>query len=508
MACAAALACGACGGGGADDAPRGAEVAIVGESVKLRADEALPARSAIFDGSSVRLRGARGEVLGVQVLRAAGAGPETAAIALRVDGARVDAFAVDHHDVRKPSTSMYGPSRGRGRYPDRLTPQAGPVVAARAAYFDVAIARDAAPGTYAGELTIGERRLPLALVIDAAEVPDPGAAPRVWGYYDASIVRRVHGVEGEAATLAIEKQYAALFRAHGVVASPELVPASWPARRELVAGLAYVPVLLPSEPSALAADVRAWTPLLAETDQRAFAIPIDEPRSIGAQMQVRMRARGLRAAGGGPAARVLYAVTHEPTVWLGDDIDVYISPFAVRPGAAYAAWTYNGTPPWAGAMILDTDGAAMRTWGWIAYRYRVPLWYVWDVLFWADRYHRGRQAMPLDLIAEPVTFDDGEDHGNLDGLLAFPGVLPSLRLKALRRGLQDRALLERLEACAGAAAAEAIAGGMVPRALGEAKRGDERAWPIEEEAWEAARLRVLDGIAACPNPSPNPNPNP
>lgn len=470
----------ACGSGAPRSAPPA--LAVVGESTRLRLDERLPATTAIFDGDTVRLRGVRGEVLGVQVLRAA---PDATTAALAIDGAAVAGFAVDHHDVRQPSTTMYGPSRGRGRYPDRLTPHAGPVPLARAAYFDVAIARDAAPGRHRGELVVGARRIPVELTVEAATLPDLGAAPRVWGYYDASIIARVHGTLGDdAATLALERGYAALFRAHGMVASPEMTEDRWEARKELVAGLAFVPVLLPVEPAALAASVRGWVARLAGTGQVGFAIPIDEPRSAMAQARVRLRARLVRAAGGGPG-RFLYAVTHVPTAILGDEIDVYIAPrgTAVPPGSQ--AWTYNGTPPWAGAMILDTEGAAIRSWGWIAFVHDLPLWYVWDVLFWADRYHRGRDAMPRDLLAEPVTFDDGEDHGNLDGLLAYPGPLPSLRLKALRRGVQDRLLLDALAACRGRPAALAIAGALVPYRV------------APEAAWEAARRRILDGLVGC-----------
>lgn len=446
----------------------GAAVAIVGESTKLRAEDARPATSAIFDGTTVRLRGARGEVLGLQVVRAAG---EPSALDLALDGAAVRRFAVAHHHVTRPSTAMYGPSRGPGHYPDELIAADGAAPLAGPAYFEVAIARDAAPGLHRGALTVGGDRHPVELTVDAFTLPDLAAAPRVWGYYDPTVV-------GDRAE---ERRYAALFRAHGVAVSPELTPATWADRQDAVAGLRFVPALLPREPDALAADVRWWAATLAGTGQVAFAIPIDEPRSTLAQAAVRVKARLVRAAGGGPG-RFLYAVTHEPTPLLpaGGDVDVFIAP-----GAPPGGWTYNGTRPAAGAMILDTDGAALRSWGWIGFVRDTPLWYVWDVLFWADRYHRGRGVRPGDLHADPVTFDDGEDHGNLDGALAHPGVHGSLRLEALRRGLQDRALLDGLAACAGRDAALAVAAAVVP------------ALPTDEAAWEAARRRVLDGLTAC-----------
>ncbi len=480
----------------------GAELAVVGESTRPRWEDPLPAVTPLFDGERVRLRGVRGETLGVHVVRAP---RKHVPVALAFDGdgsagLRLEAFTVEHHRVNAPSTSMYGGSRGRGRYPDRLTPTQQPVTAERSAFFDLAIARDAAPGPRTGTLTVGERRIPVELVIEDLELPDLAAAPWVWAYYDAKEVKRADDV---ADVLGQERRYAALFRSRGVVASPELTAASWTDRKELVAGLRFIPVLLPLEPAAIATEVAGWIERTAGSGQVPFAIPIDEPRRLIDQLRVRARAGWVRAGGGGPG-RFLYAVTHEPSWLLGGDVDIYISPSAA--GKHAGAWTYNGGPPWAGAMVLDAAEPGTRTWGWIGFRYDVPLWYVWDAMYWRDRYNRGRDAAPLeDLREKPVTFDDGEDHGNLDGVLVYPGVLPSLRLDAIRRGLQDRALLELLAACAGRPAADAIVTPLVPRALGEARRGERASWPSDDAVFERARLRVLDELVACRRRPPAPS---
>ena len=476
---------------------------MTGESTKVRLGDPLPAESAIFDGERVRLRGGRGEVLGVVVWRAA---PDEVPVALAIDGAEVAGHQVRHHVVRRPSTRMWGPSRGRGAWPDRLVPVAGAVPTTRAAYFAVTVPRGASPGLHAGTLTVGDRAVPVELEVDAIELPDLGAAPRVWAYYDPREIARAAGVTGDAA-FAAELAWSAMFRAHGVAASPDMGLADWPRRRPQVEGLGLVPVVLPSDPAEEEAAVRGWVDALAGTPFQPFSIPIDEPRRLWQKLAVRERAARVRAAGAG---RFLYVVTDRPHFVYGDLVDVHASPFAVtregpRPGTL---WTYNGTPPFAGAMILDTDGVALRTWGWIAHRWQVPLWYVWDAAYWSDRHNARRRGgprfpPPTDLDADAVTFDDGEDHGNLDGVLAFWGAWgpePSLRLAALRRGLQDRALLELLATCAGPAAADELAAELVPTALGDAGRpGDSRpgSWPTDEAAWEAARHRILDAILAC-----------
>jgi len=81
-------------------------------------------------------------------------------------------------------------------------------------------------------------------------------------------------------------------------------------------------------------------------------------------------------------------------------------------------------------------------------------------------------------------------------VLAYPGARPSLRLKALRRGLEDRLLLRELERCGGTEAAKRLIDRMVPKALGEA--GRRASWPVAEADWEDARNELLNDVeAAC-----------
>jgi len=485
-------------------APPGPLLQVVGESTRLRADEPLPIGSPFFDGRELTLRAARGEILGVLVLRAVAGDSE---IGLRVDGALVRAYRVDELTVARASTDMYGPSRGRGRYPDRLepaTPASGPVVAGRAAFFDVEVAIDASPGDHDGELVVDGARYPVHLRVEPITLPPLGAHPRVWAYYDAREIARADGIApGTDAAWQAERRYAAMFRRYGVMATPELTLDDADRRAEAVAGARFVPILLPSGRAAIEATARAWATRLARTDQIGFAIPIDEPKRVGDQLQARAIADWVHAAAGD---RVWLAVTDRPGWPYADAPIVFISPEAPGTGPVDQRWTYNGAPPIAGSMILDTDGVALRTWGWIAYRWRVPLWYVWEALYWSDRYGQARVGghsvlAPLtDLDRDAITYDDGEDRGNLDGVLAYPGVRPSLRLAALRRGLEDRALLDALETCAGRDAADTLARALVPTALGP---GTGRSppvagsWPIEEGAWEAGRQRTLDALIAC-----------
>ena len=465
----------------------GPALQIVGESSRVRISDPVPATSPWFDGARIAMVAARGEIVGLQVLHRGG-GPAALSVPAGAP-VQVRGYTVEALEVRRSSTEMYGGSHGAGRYADGLVPAATP--ASDPAYFEVEVARDAAPGVVDGQLTVAGRAIPVALSI--APVTLPPMPIRVWAYEDPREIAWAAG--DEAACIA-------RFASYGILLSPDVKLEDWPVRRDRllgIPGLRDVPVWISDQPAAAADQVRRWIAAFAGTGQVPFAIPIDEPRTPAQRQKLRALADAVRAAGGGPTTFRL-AVTDDPHPEYGDTIDLYISPLAAHlTGDRVARWTYNGAPPRAGAMVLDAEPPGMRTWGWIAWRWQIPIWYVWDALYWHDRHNWRGAPLPgraLDPRSDAVSFDDGEDHGNLDGVLALPGCQPTLRLAALRRGYQDHALLELAAAC-NRPAAEQVAAQLVPRALGDA--GAHPAWPSDEAAWEAARRRLIE-LASCRSP--------
>ncbi len=447
------------------------------------------------------MRAVRGETLGLQVLVRS---PAEVALTLAGDGVTVQPFTVGYTTVREPSTEMFGPSRGPGDYPDRLDPATAPVRAQPTAYFDVAVAADAAPGDRTGTLTVGDRRFPVTLSIAPVTI-DLDESPLVWVWYSAAEVARSAGLadDDSAAELALERRYVNLFRAHGAYLMNDPSPERFAARKPLFDTHArYWPVWIHTDDhAAMARDVARWVNIFRDLPQIPFVIPVDEPHGAAARTRVVANGRVIREAGGG-WPHLLHAVTDQWRPSYGDDVNAFISPRSVPPpadarrsdGRPLAFWTYNGRPPQAGSMIIDTDGVALRTWGWIGERYDLELWYAWEGLYFTDRYNEA--DAPTDLMATPITFDErrkgGTDWGNGDGLLAYPGAVPSLRLEALRRGLQDRLLLRKLASCGGGDEAAGMVRAMIPRALAEGRGA--AAWPRDEAVWETARRTLIDRI--------------
>ncbi|HVW30326.1 MAG TPA: hypothetical protein VHC69_33440 [Polyangiaceae bacterium] len=465
---------------------------------EARLEAALERASPLSSTGRVSLRAARGETLSIQV-RA----PElaTARLELPAEAARVTAFSVRALDVLEPSTDMYGPSAGAGVYPDVLVPEAD-AVRGRLAYFDVAVPASAAAGAYAGELVVGPRTIPVTLEVTHARI-DLERDPLVWVFYLPKEIAKAHGLRDDdgPAELAKERRYVELFRAHGALLASDLPPSRFPPRRPFMHDVAYWPVAVDtSSDAAIERDTRAWLGLFEGTGVTPFAIPVDEPGNDAARRRARHVAEVIGSAGGG-RPRLLRAVTDVASPIYGDAMDVFISPKnipgvrAEHEGRGEQFWTYNGKPPEAGALTLDTENGGLRTWGWIAERYDVPLWYAWEGLYFSDRYNGGGAT---DVTRKAVTFDErrrgGTDFGNGDGVLAYPGPLPSIRLKSLRRGLEDRLLLEELRACGAGDDADRIVRSVVPRALAEAS--SEPSWPADEAAWARAHDAVLDAIEA------------
>jgi hypothetical protein len=198
------------------------------------------------------------------------------------------------------------------------------------------------------------------------------------------------------------------------------------------------------------------------------------------------------------------------------DVDLALLPAqAFSTQAAWAAraleksvWIYNGALPRTGSLLVDAGANSLLVDGWIAATHDVGRWFLWESTFWNDDNRGGRG--PVDPFATFESFHN--QHGDTalaDGLLVYPGaqdstfpehslglaqVLPSIRLKSLRRGIQDAGYFALARSRA-PILADAVVDQLIPRALDEASTRDVPSWPAKGRAFADARavLRSLVG---------------
>ena len=187
--------------------------------------------------------------------------------------------------------------------------------------------------------------------------------------------------------------------------------------------------------------------------------------------------------------------------------------------AGKQTWIYNGVRPATGAMLTDTEAVSMRTFGWIAAMAGIPRWFVWETTFWHDGNWGGHGPYEPFTTAETFHNDDG-DAAMGDGVLVYPGrqiidkfadhslgfsgVIPSIRLKNLRRGIQDAGYYQ-LARGARPEEAERIARGLFPRILGETRWGKPPTWSEHGQPFFAARRALAALIAPGADPGPLPD---
>ncbi|MDI3285269.1 DUF4091 domain-containing protein [Polyangium sp. 15x6] len=169
-------------------------------------------------------------------------------------------------------------------------------------------------------------------------------------------------------------------------------------------------------------------------------------------------------------------------------------------------WVYNGRLPQSGPLVLDAPAASLLADAWIAATRPTGRWFLWESTFWNDGNRGGRGPIDPFVVAETFHNEDG-DSALGDGVLVYPGkqmgrfahhsagfdgVFPSIRLKLLRRGIQDAGYLA-LARSAHPAEADGITTRLLPRSLDEVDLDEATPFPTDAAAYTAAReaLRAL-----------------
>ena len=168
----------------------------------------------------------------------------------------------------------------------------------------------------------------------------------------------------------------------------------------------------------------------------------------------------------------------------GDRVSAYFSNTSGEPAL----------PP----TVIDAPVVGARAWGWIVARYALEGLLNWEVDYWSEQCPGNPRCSPggqLNLEANLIF--RAEAYGGPEGV-----PWASVRLKALRRGAQDAALLRLLEERAPDTAG-LIAAAVIPHALGDQVPGQGRgAWSLDPRTYDRARDAILDRLVASEKPFP------
>ncbi len=289
---------------------------------------------------------------------------------------------------------------------------------------------------------------------------------------------------------------------------------------------------LPSNPQRWSKTLRAWEETVKgrgwwalpnATRWVMFINSLDEPKSEAALQSLARYQRLIEAAKLEDRKHVLFRVDGN----FGQPIEGWSDEqMAELLGPATDLWNAHGAPetlPWdllihrrekkgEGLMVyasntggepaipplvIDASLVGARAWGWMVYRYGLVGALNWEVDGAAGCVENPKCSPGGTMNLDATLIYRGEEVG-----AAPDQPIPSIRLKALRRGAQDAALLSMLAKKDPAAAAE-LAERMIPRALGDQvpKIGG-GTWSLDPGAYQRAREAILDRLLGRPRALP------
>jgi hypothetical protein len=247
-------------------------------------------------------------------------------------------------------------------------------------------------------------------------------------------------------------------------------------------------------------------------DVTYFKYMIDEPGP--AQYDFINREAGWIKSNPGPGKRLKLQVTTGYVEDLKDAIDIWDAYDGVEidrleelraEGKDY--WFYNGNRPRYGSVILEGTAVDLRVNGWIKYLFDINTWFVWHSTHWTHNSQGPKGRLQQRVFNEPLTFiNEHLNWGNGDGILFYPGrmphqpnenrginrVMPSIRLKNIRRGQQDFELLWLAERIAGAERIKKMAREVVVKAMDEVDMDDRVYWSQHGDEYDDIRNQLLD----------------
>ena len=430
---------------------------VVDDGVRLRGDTPPAASNAIWDGSAIRLRGLRNEVVAWQVALQAPGGLAGVRVELAplisdagrgITGRHLQLYEEHWLNVAAGSqlsgTEPVPHRMGTGWFPCQLLPlKAGEVIDAppgrnAAVWCDVHIPEDLQPGSYTGQLTVDGGSLSTSWDVHL-EVLD-ATMPRQthfknWFYYGPEQLTEFYGIQDAGTLEGMEAQFIKLAHDHRMNLATEPTGSDgafnwgawWARYGPYLAGTAF------DDGPCAETGAMCW-PIAANRDVdeasfkaacrsivqfckargllgKAFYFAWDEPGDAGAYEQIRRIGRWVHeAVGDALPVMVTESPVPEDAGWgtLVGSVDIFCAmPSDPRQiGLAHQRgeklWVYNGGA--AGAPYVDCPTLGVTAWGPAAWRFGIDGWFMWDATYWRQKHYGLKQA--TDLYADPMTFDE------------------------------------------------------------------------------------------------------
>lgn len=197
-------------------------------------------------------------------------------------------------------------------------------------------------------------------------------------------------------------------------------------------------------------------------------------------------------------------------IWAdGQTVELDVLPHLEREGGEHMF--YNGYRPRFGSVILEAAAVDLRVNAWMKYLFDVDTWFLWHATHWQHNMQGPKGHLHQRVFSEPLTFSNwGGNFGNGDGVVLYPGrmpfypeedrglsqILPSIRLKNIRRGQQDYEIMRLAAEEVGREQVEKLVRSVVPRGFSEVGGEEEVPWSTRGDDYDRVRLRLIDLLAA------------
>lgn len=293
----------------------------------------------------------------------------------------------------------------------------------------------------------------------------------------------------------------------------------------------YGSPVLGESPEQMQNEADRWVDWFEQLRQRDgwqgvyFLYLIDEPRPDKFPWIEEQCAAIKSSSGSGRDLPILTTRAYAPQ--LEKAIDIWCSA-TVRPEELAAAerngqptWFYNGYRPSHGSVILEAEAVDFRVNSWVKWKHRIDLYFLWHGTHWRHNHQGPRGRTNQNVFGYPVTFmyvntnpedefygESGIHWGNGDGILFYPGhdpfyreqdrgiqaPLSSIRMKNLRRGIQDYEYMWLASAQGKRSEVDTIVHKAVPRVWHESDRDHPASWSSSGSDWDGYRKELAQLI--------------